>query len=635
MKIAVAANVLEAEETDSDGENELEEQPALWSPDPVAALLVARVDMARALQALNQLEPRWGALIARAAVKAQGASRKGVHVPDPGDLSAAAPRAVELPAPLDRMVAAAAQEAAKGARGRSNTWPAQLLKLLADGVVVFEPSFVPPVDLDDLHPCLEPEPQWASQASSPLPAQVAECGVSSDCHDGAAAASPCCGPGPFRFIELFAGIGGFRVGLEALGGRCVFASEMHPTAQAVYRDNLPQDVSADILVGDIRSVASEDVPEHEILTAGFPCQPFSALGEQRGLQESRGRLFMHICRLLRARRPPLALLENVPGLLETDEGRALEAVLGELRASGYRVAHRLYNSSTLLPQKRKRIIVAIRADLEATCESFRFPWLPELGRHVREALEDPVPPEELEGLLLPEKRWARLRASAPFGSDAGFRADVFGSLDAAASPLVSSYGKGGSIGQFARYTQLLSMCDGDNDRPRRFSCRECARLQGFPEEFSYASCAGPKSWYRLIGNAVSPPLVCALAGAALCALRHPGRGCRAPGTGAALALALRSGCASTLPALLAREVGGPPPAMAMLPLSELLLSTNSCTSSCSCNAAAAEVTHEALVSQAPQEAAAARAPARASQVTHEALVAQESAAATRAQGSVF
>ena len=124
-------------------------------------------------------------------------------------------------------------------------------------------------------------------------------------------------PPPFTFIELFAGIGGFRLGLEALGGRCLFASEIDPDAVAVYRANFPRAA----VVGDITAVPDAQIPAHDVLTAGFPCQPFSSLGEQPGLDDEKGTLFRQIVRVLELRRPAAFLLENVPGLLKVD-GRA-------------------------------------------------------------------------------------------------------------------------------------------------------------------------------------------------------------------------------------------------------------------------------------------------------------------------
>jgi len=532
---------------------------------PVCALLVPKTEVAVALRALNSLTPRWGAAVARlererckaSQVRLGGASRKGIHIPQPQDDSARALRAIELPPPLDRVViagAGAGEAEVDDSAGDPQQLPGPLADLLASGAAALDPEFWPPCDLDDLHPCPDADPHECCADRAPLPAQDAEG------HAFAADGPPCCGPGPFTFVELFAGIGGFRLGLEALGGRCVFASEMHPTARAVYCENWPTQCGAAAamcgkLAGDIRLVPVEDVPEHDVLTAGFPCQPFSALGEQTGLQESRGRLFLQVCRVLRGRRPPLALLENVPGLLGTDGGRALEAVARALKESGYRVAHRVYNSQAVLPQKRKRVyIVAIRADLEAACEVFRFPWLPDLGRTLAEALERPPPAEELGHLVVSEDRWGRLQQSRAFHEAPE---DILGCLDAPAAPLVASYGQGGS-GSFSRYTQLVppeGAPAGDLSRPRRLSRRECARLQGFPETFSYAACDGPRAWYRLIGNAVSPPIVCALAASLLCALRHAGaRRCRLPGTRAALQLALQAGPPEAVDRLLVVEV---------------------------------------------------------------------------------
>mmetsp|Transcript_57179 Transcript_57179/g.158320 ORF Transcript_57179/g.158320 Transcript_57179/m.158320 type:complete len:322 (+) Transcript_57179:102-1067(+) len=307
-----------------------------------------------------------------------------------------------------------------------------------------------------------------------------------------------------------------------------------------------------------------------MLTAGFPCQPFSALGEQKGLSESRGRLFLHICRILRARQPPLVLLENVPGLLETDAGQAFETVLTEVRASGYRVAYRMYNSQCVLPQKRKRVyIVAIRADLEDACNNFRFPWLPELNRSVSEILEETLHPEEAASLVVSEHRWAKIQASLAFQEAPE---DVLGPLDQPAAPLVSTYGEG--CGRYARYTQLVpgrAQPGGTRGPPRRFSRREVARLQGFPEGFALGA-GGPRAWYRLAGNAVGPPMVCALAGALLCALEHDVSGCLGPALGGvapALRLALAAAPAAARTTLLARLIRGPG-GWVELPLADLL-----------------------------------------------------------------
>merc|ERR1712194_83167 len=238
--------------------------------------------------------------------------------------------------------------------------------------------------------------------------------------------------------------------------------------------------------------------------------------------------------------------------LETDNGKTISVVLDELRASGYRVAYRLYNSGRLLPQKRKRVyIVAIRSDLQEACAAFRFPWLPDLHRCVGEVLE--AAPAEEESLRMTQERWQKIRSSRAFRETPG---DILGPLDALAAPLVSSYGKG-SCGQYARYTQLIAGATLD-EIPRRFSRRECARLQGFPEEFTSRACDGPRAWYRLIGNAVSPPVVSAIAGALLCALQHPGRESRLPGTGCALWLATNAAAPEVRETLYQKQVSVSP-----------------------------------------------------------------------------
>eukprot|EP00405_Crypthecodinium_cohnii_P022319 CAMPEP_0206476802 /NCGR_PEP_ID=MMETSP0324_2-20121206/34953_1 /ASSEMBLY_ACC=CAM_ASM_000836 /TAXON_ID=2866 /ORGANISM="Crypthecodinium cohnii, Strain Seligo" /LENGTH=590 /DNA_ID=CAMNT_0053952543 /DNA_START=48 /DNA_END=1821 /DNA_ORIENTATION=- len=423
--------------------------------------------------------------------------------------------------------------------------PAELTELLCDGRAIFDPAFKVPLDVDDLHPCPPPAPEFLNIKIAPLPAQTLPSQLetlltylnkseATAPKDTQLALLPNMKIGQdfgeFRFIELFAGIGGFRLGMEALGGKCVFSSELHPTAQAVYCDHWMGAKEAGIMAGDIRLIPGEEVPDHELLTAGFPCQPFSALGEQEGMLESKGRLFLQICRVLRAKRPPLALLENVPGLI-----RALETVLEEVRLSGYRVAHRIYNSASLLPQKRKRLfIVAIRSDLSEVCEAYRFPWLPELKRSLGEIVQTRLSKPELDSLVPTSERLFRLRESKAFKESPE---DVIAKLSGPAAPLVSSYGQGGS-GQFVRYTQLVPGGEEEDASPRRYSSRECARLQGFPESFSYQACEGPRAWYRLIGNAVSPPVVCALGASLLSAYKHADKKCPCPGLAAALQLAV-------------------------------------------------------------------------------------------------
>lgn len=171
----------------------------------------------------------------------------------------------------------------------------------------------------------------------------------------------------FEYIELFAGIGGFRVALDDLGGKCVFASEIEPHAAAVYADNFSVSPS-----GDITTVVVEDIPTFDILTAGFPCQSFSAAGGQRGFDDPRGQLFWEIVRVVKHHRPKALLLENVPNLLRIDGGHTLHQILGALCDCGYHCRVQLVNAATLVPQERVRLFIVGLRD-EAAAATFSWP----------------------------------------------------------------------------------------------------------------------------------------------------------------------------------------------------------------------------------------------------------------------
>ena len=205
----------------------------------------------------------------------------------------------------------------------------------------------------------------------------------------------------YTFIELFAGMGGFRVALDKLGGRCVFASEIDRFCCRNYQQNFGGDRPAGdicrISVNDCTVAASSDddsirtIPTHDLLVGGFPCQPFSSSGSRQGLEDptQKGLLFREIVRILRARQPKAFLLENVRGLLLHDEGRTHRIVLQELEECGYRVQSELLDAVKLLPQERCRLyIVGIRRDIvdgDSNQGGFQyaFPILPKSSGKVR------------------------------------------------------------------------------------------------------------------------------------------------------------------------------------------------------------------------------------------------------------
>ena len=369
---------------------------------------------------------------------------------------------------------------------------------------------------------------------------------------------------PFTFIELFAGLGGFRLGLAALGGRCVFASEIDPHAAAAYARNFGDDH----LYGDITSVPTDAIPAHDILTAGFPCQSFSRAGKQGGLEDDRGDLFHEILRCAMAGRPKAMLLENVPNLLRVDETHAVHTIIGHLTRCGYHCRINVLNAAALVPQHRERLfIVAFRSDLSSASERFQWPRMPTSRpdgmasvRTVLEALPASGPP--LDRYRLTASQWQVVRASHEYKKDPSWR---LARLRGAARTLRGSYRK--SFGRFSEFVELdtrglvPAMVEGEEDvagsvedanggedgadeeegsadedgageeasahfvsgnagvatavqthdaeagtvppAPRFFTERECARLQGFPDTYILE---GAKQYHQL-GNAVNPLLV--------------------------------------------------------------------------------------------------------------------------------
>eukprot|EP01063_Lacrimia_lanifica_P020033 TRINITY_DN27401_c0_g1_i1.p1 TRINITY_DN27401_c0_g1~~TRINITY_DN27401_c0_g1_i1.p1 ORF type:complete len:463 (+),score=98.30 TRINITY_DN27401_c0_g1_i1:84-1472(+) len=310
----------------------------------------------------------------------------------------------------------------------------------------------------------------------------------------------------FTYAELFAGIGGFRVAFDKLGGRCVFACDIDRFARAAYAANY-----GDTPAGDVTKIADGDVPAHDVLCGGFPCQPFSASGKRDGFDdpEGRGVLFREICRIARAARPKALLLENVRGLLTHEGGETLATILRELTGCGYRMSYRLLDAAALLPQERARVfLVGVRDDLPAAEAPFAFPTLPGLNRGVRDVLhtamgDDALGEDELAALTLSDHQIGKVRAQAYTQKhpEARFLEDTA----LPSKTLQSSYASYMVGSQFVR-AGVEERGDAGGDAWRRYSPREAARLMGFPETFSLCR----QRPYRLLGNAVAPPVIAAL-----------------------------------------------------------------------------------------------------------------------------
>jgi len=345
--------------------------------------------------------------------------------------------------------------------------------------------------------------------------------------------SPCC---RFTYAELFAGIGGFGVALSAMGGQCVFMSELEESCRTVLAQNFPtasctanSNNSNTILHGDIYQVSNETLaalPKVDLLVGGFPCQPFSALGQQPGLQDpGKGQLFLEIVRCLCQLQPAAFLLENVPGLVCMPT--ALETIVAALSEVGYTVSMEVCSSRGLTATARKRLYLvgllqttaaaaAIRqkpttfTSTDTTVKDFCFPFVPDLRLQARDVIDyENLTKQELALLSLTDEQLSLLNASKHW------KPAHLAWPDNTCRTIVSHYGNSVTRGG----SQLVPTASGT---PRRFTPRECARLMGFPHTFQLpqqrplqGDMAHAKEQYRMLGNAVCPPVVAALAGAVL------------------------------------------------------------------------------------------------------------------------
>lgn len=271
-------------------------------------------------------------------------------------------------------------------------------------------------------------------------------------------------PGHFRFIDLFCGIGGFRIAFEevcneySLQPECVFSSDIDPYCRINYEANFNESPH-----GDITEINEKEIPGHDILFAGFPCQPFSIIGSMKGMDDTRGTLFFDIARILKEKKPEAFVLENVKQLTSHHKGKTFEVILQSLANIGYHVHYRILNALDYgLPQKRERIfIVGFRKPVP-----FSFPK--PLNKYVplSEILEEVVDPKHYASEMIRKKRLEK-HASAYFPSI--WHENKSGN--------VSSYPYSCALRAGASYNYLL--VNGE----RRLTPREMLRIQGFPDHY--------------------------------------------------------------------------------------------------------------------------------------------------------
>jgi DNA (cytosine-5)-methyltransferase 1 len=301
----------------------------------------------------------------------------------------------------------------------------------------------------------------------------------------------------FQFVDLFAGIGGIRLAYQNLGGKCVFTSEWDGFSKKTYEANF-----GEVPFGDITKFSEKEIPDHDILLAGFPCQPFSiagvskknALGRKHGfLDETQGTLFFDVARIIKHKKPSAFMLENVKNLVSHDKGKTFKVITETLKELGYSIHYKILDGKHFVPQHRERIIiVGFRNEIYKGKENFQFPKLPEPILKFKDILE----PKPLDKYTLTDHLWEYLQNYAAkhkaLGNGFGFGMT---DLNGISRTMSARYYKDGA--------EIL--IPQKNKNPRRLTPRECARLQGFPDTFEIK--VSDNQAYRQFGNSVVVPLI--------------------------------------------------------------------------------------------------------------------------------
>lgn len=301
----------------------------------------------------------------------------------------------------------------------------------------------------------------------------------------------------FTFIDLFAGIGGIRIPFQELGGKCVFTSEWDKFAQKTYRVNFGEEPQ-----GDITKIDAKDIPDFDVLLGGFPCQPFSQAGLKKGFSDTRGTLFFEIERIIQEKRPKAFLLENVKQLRGHDKGRTLKVILEHIDALNYYVKAEVLRAGDFgVPQNRERIyIVGISKDHYDLPDDydFEFPTPTYEKTRLGDILERNVDDKYTISDALWDGHQRRKKEHQEKGN--GFGYSLFNDESEYANTISARYYKDGS--------EIL-IDQGEGKNPRKLTPRECARLQGFPEEFIIT--VSDTQAYKQFGNSVAVPVVRAVA----------------------------------------------------------------------------------------------------------------------------
>jgi DNA (cytosine-5)-methyltransferase 1 len=306
----------------------------------------------------------------------------------------------------------------------------------------------------------------------------------------------------FKFIDLFAGIGGMRLAFEKAGAACVFSSEWDRFAKQTYESNF-----GEVPHGDITKIHEEEIPRFDILTAGFPCQPFSSIGKRQGFEhKTQGTLFYDVARIIDYHKPKSFLLENVSGLVTHDRGNTLATILETLEDLGYSMTYKILDSADFrVPQKRKRIYIVGFNNLKVKKHEFVFPKprrdFVGIGKHVEMGLNDLSISKHLQSVYIYKENDGRPEV-------------ISQKSDFPVKTLVASYHK------IQRLTGTF-VKDGPTGL-RLLSANECKAIMGFPKSFKVP--VSRTQMYRQFGNSVAVPVVAAVAKSMVYHLEQNSRG---------------------------------------------------------------------------------------------------------------
>lgn len=362
-------------------------------------------------------------------------------------------------------------------------------------------------------------------------------------------------PSEFRFIDLFAGIGGIRIAYEAHGGRCVMTSELDKFARQTYETYFDDPDDADHLFNDdITKVPPVEVPDHEILLAGFPCQSFSiagvskknALGREHGFKDpTSGTLFFNIKEILLEKQPNAFLLENVKNLMSHDKGRTWKVIAYCLDKAGYAFTHRVLDAAEVVPQHRERVFIAGFRREHFELGQSNYDWTP-FWEEVEQQMANRRDEHRQRHGVDKGSKWPLVDAILEAHDDVPEKYTLTPRLweylqEYKAKHRAKGNGFGyGMVKGPEEYTRTLSaryykdgsevlVYQGENKRPRRLTPRECARLQGFPEDFEAMfdreneQPVSDTQAYRQFGNSVCVPVVESIADVHLEYLQNPDR----------------------------------------------------------------------------------------------------------------